>query len=361
MRLLVFPLDMDENDVVIEIATMLGIDVVGASSVMTTAGNKPISHFIRLPFVTDTAFDGALREAIEHYGITTVFSAHTGVWRHLDTLKKAQHSDLYTFTLCQPHPFVVTRQRFSAHEIWAKTAEQDTEARRIGGCKIRPSLTRNSYAALHRQFLSTPGQCDEGKLLALCDIARLLPVGDMVEVGCLYGRSSLALGFLAWRHGIGNLICVDPWRGDQLTDQGKQATLINTDRTNVGFESIFTIFLSTIATLENVAYIRAISELAHPVYTTALQTGHLESPGLGRITLSPQLSLVHIDGNHRYDHVSQDVALWSTHLARGGWLLLDDYLWAFGDGPRRVGNELLESQIYDLAFVSGDTLFLRRA
>jgi hypothetical protein len=183
----------------------------------------------------------------------------------------------------------------------------------------------------------------------------------MVEVGCLYGRSSLVLGFLAWRHDIGNLICVDPWRTDQLTDQGGQAVLLNTNRTIIDFESIFSIFLSTVAILENVGYIRATSEAAHSIYSAALRAGHLESPELGRITLSPRLSLVHIDGNHRYDHVRQDVALWSTHLAPGGWLLLDDYLWAFGDGPRRVGNELLESLLYDLAFVSGDTLFLRRA
>ena len=69
---------------------------------------------------------------------------------------------------------------------------------------------------------------------------------------------------------------------------------------------------------------------------------------------------MHIDANHRYDHVRRDIEIWSPYLAAGGWLLLDDYVWAFGDGPQRVGDELLGSPLYDSAFVSGDTLFLRR-
>ena len=358
-RLLIFPLDLDAADAVIRFATALGIETIGASSAMADPGGRALSHFIQLPFVTDDTFDTALQEAIRQYGITTIFAPHQGVWRRLDTLLRTA-PNRYHFDLCKPDPFTATLQMFAPHEDWAALAMLSTVPQWISGTVCRPPLSRSCYAALHRQFTNTPGDSDEGKLHALCDIARLLPPGDLLEVGCLYGRSALALGYLASRHQIGNLICVDPWNAAELTDQGTQAALLNTERFNIDFERMFRIFLSTAALLDNVGYIRETSENAQPIYEAARCSSCLESPELGSITLSPHLSLLHIDGNHRYDQVWKDIETWTPYLAPGGWLLLDDYVWAFGDGPKRVGDELLDSPLYDNAFVSGDTLFLRR-
>lgn len=359
-RLLIFPLDLDDATPVIRVATALGVEIVGASSAMSGPGDRAVDHFIHLPFVTDPAFAAAFRAACEKFAISTVFAPHQGVWRHLEKLRQTAAAEP-PFELCRPDPFTATWQLFSPHEEWAATALSSRAPQWIGGALQQPPLSRSCYAALHRQFLNTPGQCDEGKLHALCDIARLLPAGDLLEVGCLYGRSALALGYLAGRHRIGQLICVDPWNTAELTDQGKQAALLNAEHVNIDFERIFRIFISTAALLDNVGYIRATSEAAQPLYEAARRNGSLSSPELGSIALAPHLSLLHVDGNHRYDHVKKDVETWSRYLTPGGWLLLDDYVWAFGDGPRRVGDELLDSPLYDTAFVSGDTLFLRRS
>lgn len=358
-RLLVFPLDMDNADPFIRVASSLGVEIIGASSVMPDPGGKPVNHFIHLPFVTDPIFNGALGKVVRQYGITAVFAPHQVVWRHLDTLLRTTPDD-YRFELCKPDPITSTWQLFSRHEAWAAAARTSIAPEWIGGPGVRPPLSRGCYAALHRQFLGTPGDSDEGKLQALCDIARLLPQGDLLEIGCLYGRSAFALGYLASRHRIGNLICVDPWNTAELTDQGTQIESLNVELDQVDFEKIFRIFLSTAAMLDNVGYIRKTSEAARPVYESARNIGRLESPELGSIALSPHLSLLHVDGNHRYDQVWKDIETWTSCLVSGGWLLLDDYVWAFGDGPRRVGDELLDSPLYDTAFVSGDTLFLRR-
>jgi len=48
--------------------------------------------------------------------------------------------------------------------------------------------------------------------------------------------------------------------------------------------------------------------------------------------------LVFVDGNHDYEHVREDCGLWLPHLAPGGWLILDDYVWFHGDGASE--NEL---------------------
>ena len=361
-KLLIFPLDMDDADTFLRVAGSLGMEVVGASSAMADAAGKAVDSFIRLPFVTDPEFDEALRVAIEEHGISRIYSPHQGIWRHLNDLRQKASAD-FPFTLCKPDPFTATMRQFSPHDQWATAALVDPTAERIAGDNAAPPLPGSCYAALHRQFLGTPGQCDETKLQALCNIARILPRGDLLEVGCLYGRSAFALGYLASRHRVGSVICIDPWNTSELTDQGPQAAVLNSELVNpeIDVEQIFHIFLSTVALLDNVGYIRKTSTAAAAIYRDARRRRQLHSPLLGSIPLADHLALLHIDGNHRYDHVRNDVETWSPHLVTGGWLLLDDYLWAFGDGPRRVGDELLASPLYDHAFVSGDTLFLRRS
>lgn len=362
-RILVFPLDIDDADTFIRAAKALGLAVVGASSAMAGPEGKTVDGFLRLPFVTDPIFDQAFLEAIEQHAVTAVYAPHQGVWRHLNTLLKA-HPGRFRFTLCRPAPFSATQQRFAPHEAWAASISSGHPLAGLAAPQaIRPPLSPARYSALHRQFLGIPGDSDVGKLRALCDISRLLPPGDLIEVGCLYGRSAFALGYLARQYTLGSLICVDPWNTAELTDQGAAAAIINVElaNTDIDSEKIFRVFLNAVALLENVGYIRKTSENALGDYAAAIRTGALHSPELGSIPVVGQLSLLHIDANHRYDHVRRDVELWSPYLTEGGWLLLDDYVWAFGDGPRRVGDELLGSPLYDSTFVSGDTLFLRRA
>ena len=360
IRLLIFPLDLDDAEPVIRLANSVGIATIGASSAMSGPGAHAVGEFVRLPYITDPGFADAFATVLAERGITAVFAPHQVVWRHLEQLLRSA-PERFRFTLCAPDPISATSLKFARHDAWADHAIHAWISEAISESKPpRAALTRSGYAALHRMFLGTPGDTDEGKLLALCDIVRLLPSGDMLEVGSLYGRSALALAYLAGRHQIGNVICVDPWSAQQLSDQGSQAAMLDGERLVIDLERVFEIFLSSAAQVDNLGYIRATSNNAHPIYQAAQRDGHLDSAMLGRIALAPQLSLLHIDGNHRYDHVRHDIETWSPHLAPGGWLLLDDYLWAFGDGPRRAGDELLSSPLYDSAFVCGDTLFLRR-
>lgn len=358
-RLFIFPLDMDEAAPLAQAASLLGIQTVGASSAMTGPGLHAINHFLHLPFITDPDFDEAFITALNAHQITDVFTSHQGVWQYLSRLQNNLSGQI-DFKLCQPDPFTVTKQWFRLHDTWAHTAETSRTAQWIDHLAT-PPLSHSCYTALHRLFLNTPGQCDEAKLLALCDIARITPTGDWLEVGSLYGRSALALGYLACRHETGNLICVDPWATEDMTDQGNKAEILNIELDRLDFEHTFRIFLSSVAVLNNVGYIRKTSAAAQAIYESARDVGHLECPELGKIALQSHLSLVHIDGNHRYDHVKLDVNIWARYLLPGGWLLLDDYIWAFGDGPKRVGDELLNSALFDHAFVASDTLFLRRS
>ena len=178
------------------------------------------------------------------------------------------------------------------------------------------------------------------------------------------GFSGFALAWLAQHYHIGNLICVDPWENSRVQDQGEQAAIVNQElkqgRSLIDLDKIFQSFLAAVSLLGNVGYLRETSDIAIQQYKNAAQQGHLPANELEALPVSGNIAMLHIDGNHRYDFVRQDVELWLPQVISGGWLLLDDYVWAFGDGPRRVGDELLATGQFDVAFTASDTLFLRK-
>lgn len=83
----------------------------------------------------------------------------------------------------------------------------------------------------------------------------------------------------------------------------------------------------------------------------------------GETAYSGTIAVIHIDGNHDYAQVKLDCDLWLTRLAPGAWVILDDYVWAHGNVPQRVGDALLETRTKDIAraFVCGKALFMQFA
>lgn len=360
-NLLVFPVNVDASVPFIRNAKSLGFTIIGASSLDHPLQEGLVDDYVRLPFITDSLFDDQFLAAINEYRISRVYAPHHGVWWHLKSLLERQPDA--RFALCEPHPFEANWEAFQQSLLWAQSAVGDTlcEALQWAVPTPAPELNTTAYAALHRGFLRVPGETDEDKLRALCSIARVAPKGEIVEIGSLYGRSAYALGWLAKRYAIGATICVDPWNAADLTDQGPAARILADEPKSIDYEKIFQSFCATAAELNGTSYIRNPSARAVEDYRQAIAARALHTPQLPPVPVSGKVSLLHIDGNHRYDHVINDIKHWSPYLADGGWLLLDDYVWAFGDGPRRAGDELLASGAFDCGFVASDTLFLRKA
>jgi hypothetical protein len=86
----------------------------------------------------------------------------------------------------------------------------------------------------------------------------------------------------------------------------------------------------------------------------------VQTPAFGSTSFSGRIALLHIDGNHSYENAKADVAAWSDLVMPGGWIIIDDYTWPFGDGPKRVGNEYLvdNREKISTAFVMGSALFI---
>ncbi|MCB1886723.1 MAG: class I SAM-dependent methyltransferase [Rhodocyclaceae bacterium] len=360
LRLLVFPATMDSAIPFVRTARSLGFEIVGASSVSTAPAIDELDDRVHLPFVSEAGFDHAFEAALSTHRITHVLAPHHVVWSHLNGLRRRLAAP---FFLCSPHPFAGHWAAFSPSLEWAARQAPDAFPRSLAQSPrgLAPALTESQLAGLHRSFLHTPGETDEDKLAALYTISRLAPAGDVVEIGSLYGRSAQALSWLAGHYRIGATLCVDPWTVSEKSDQGPAARLVNEEAAHLDFEQIFRNFLATAASTPGTSYIRALSDDAIARYRESADSGSLHADGLDPVPVTGRIALLHIDGNHRYDCVRADIRNWTPHLADYGWLMLDDYVWSFGDGPRRAGDELLSGGDFDYAFVLSDTLFLRRA
>ncbi|MEW8695319.1 MAG: class I SAM-dependent methyltransferase [Candidatus Thiodiazotropha sp.] len=361
ITLLAFPVDMDASGRFLAVASALGIRIIGASSAADPPVDAPVDELIHLPYITDPDFIPAFKTCLEAFRISHIHTAHPGVWTVLNELLRKQAGD-YRFTLCQPSPYQSIWQDTGAGYAWADAILADPFSQRIlpeaGTLKL--ALNPAQYAGLYKQFLQIPGQCDLQKLTAFAHLARILPVGDLVEIGSLAGRSAFALAWLAQRYGIGTLISIDPWSNQAIAEQGREADILNRDLESIDFEKIFLAYISNLSLLSNAAYIRAVSTEAIAGYRQAASEGVLQSPQLGSLPVAGEISLLHVDANHEYNHVRQDLETWEPYVKPGGWVLLDDYHWAFGDGPKRAGDELLASGRFDHTFTLGDTLYLRK-
>lgn len=87
----------------------------------------------------------------------------------------------------------------------------------------------------------------------------------------------------------------------------------------------------------------------------------ISTEAFGHTEYTGQISILHIDGNHTYEDAKADVKSWEKFMVGGGWIIIDDYLWPYGDGPQRVGNEFLADNFdkIDTSFVMGGALFIQ--
>ena len=223
----------------------------------------------------------------------------------------------------------------------------------------KPPMEIGALAALYRHAETIPGMCDHLKLRALCEITRDCPEGDLVEIGSWWGKSAFILLRLAQTYGIGRLYCVDPWSDAHLV-QGGAASVVDLVSTQYSAEEAFQVFLLNLRPYTNgdLNYLRCPSADG----ATRYRTGNIITTAeFGNTRPVGAIALLHIDGNHSYACAKEDIASWAPAVAPGGWIIVDDYVWPFGDGPKRAGDEYLEAHADRIAmsFVTGSALFIR--
>lgn len=353
--ILIFPAGMPKSVEFLEQCKREGRAVVGASSLGFDPARDGYAVWRHLPYITDASFGRALVEVIQELDIGGVFSPNTVVW---DFLSQQLQQLAPGVTLVNESP--VDNALAGYRSALARSRAHLANPLQLdAGSVLRPELTEIRRAAIYRYVDSIPGMCDHEKTAALCEIARRSPCGDVVEIGSWWGKSAAVLASLAGAYDIGNLLCVDPWSAAHLI-QNDDSGLVDGLAGSVDTDEALAIFqLSLIpCAAGRVNYLRLPSQAAAEQFR---QERLAVSAEFGTTTYEGKIAILHIDGNHAYDAVCADIESWCDQVIPGGWVILDDYVWPFGDGPRRAGDEFLAGKLPRLnqAFVMGSALFIQ--
>lgn len=332
-----------------------GVPVIGASSLAYDVTSREYPSWLRLPYVHEAGFNAALSQAIRDYNIGGIYTPNPVIWNHLQGVL----GDLAPgVTLINVSPV----DELLANYRTARADACELLAHPLALASPRESkaaITEIEAAALLRHADTVPGMCSHEKIRALHEVARHAVVGDIVEIGSWWGKSACVLAGLARLYSIGNLLCVDPWSNEHLVQHDEHG-LVDKGSALLDAEEALAVFEMNLLPcgVNHVNYLRLPSTAGARHYRAHRS---ITSASFGTTHYQGQIAILHIDGNHAYCAVKADIAAWSSLVADGGWIILDDYTWPFGDGPRRAGDEFLteNGDRIDVAFVMGGALFLQ--
>jgi len=348
---LIFPGGMAGSLAHLERCRAVDAPVVGASSLSYDPNASRYATWTYLPLLTDPDFDAALDRVIASFEIGDIFTPHPIIWNHLH--ERAASGDL-----------AATLQNKCPSSNDAEPYRQAMEAAELAPLPIhfnpaQPALSTAEAAALLYHAERISGMCDRDKTRALIEIFRNMPKGDVVEIGSWWGKSAFITHRLAQIYSVGALLCVDPWSAEnfvQNDDSGLVDRLVATIDADEAHR-IFTINLLPYAR-NDVNYLRMPAQQALEAYGAH---GQVVSSEFGATAYTGKIAALHVDGNHAYDNARADIFGWASLVADGGWIIIDDYVWPWGDGPQRAGDEYLQAHRDDIscAFVMGTALFLQ--
>lgn len=315
------------------------------------------AEWLYLPYITQPEFDAALEQAIVDVDIGGIYSPNIVVWNYLNhALKKIAPS----VVLVNSSPVNAELAGYrAAHDhacaLLKKPLPLATNLVR------KPPVSEIELAALFRHADLIPGMCDHEKFCVLCEIARRSPSGDIVEIGSWWGKSAFILARLAHCYHLGKLLCVDPWSNEHLVQHDEKG-LVDSGSAQVDAEEALRVFEINLLpyNFNHVNYLRMPSTEGAKHYR---EYRSASTEAFGTTNYCGHIAILHIDGNHSYVAAKADILCWSGFVVKGGWIIVDDYIWPYGDGPQRVGDEFLaeHNANIDVAFVMGSALFVQMA
>jgi hypothetical protein len=350
---LIFPAGMQLSLTYLQKCKAQGREVIGSSSLSYDPVRGLYPRWASLPYVNDPVFDEALKLLVFEFDIGEIYTPNFGVWNYLNqvigqlipgvTLVNTSPVD----EVLNGYRIALTKARYFNLNPLPLTSHVNP----------RNNLSEIEVAALIRYADLIPGMCDDDKLRALLDATRYSVKGDIVEIGSWWGKSAFILCRLAHSFDIGQLLCVDPWSNEHLIQHEK---VVDSASAQVDADEAFDVFQIGLLpfSANRMNYLRMTSLDASLYYG---QCKKINTAAFGLTEYSGQISILHIDGNHMYNAVKVDVEAWVKFVVAGGWIILDDYIWPYGDGPKRVGDEFLERNRLRVAtaFVMGTALFIQ--
>lgn len=352
MTILVFPSALAAAASFAAEARQWGRRTIGASSIDADPNAHLFNAWEPLPFIGDEGFIDALAALVERRGITSLYTPHAPTHHLLSQILPARLPGL---PLWGQGPFERQMDRVRTALAEGEAAVARASVYGEAPCPLPAAV----LGGLLVQAETIHGECAREKMLALCGIIPHAPKGDLVEIGALFGKSSYVINRVAAWCGIGATLCVDPWDLG-LSVQTDAPEHIQRASGGWDWEVVHQGFL--VAMTGCVAppfnYLRMTSAEAARHYA---EEREVRSPEFGAMQTNGAIAVLHLDGNHDEAAVAEDFALWSPHVAPGGWIIFDDYHWPHGDGPRRVADRAIADYGPRVArrFVAGGAMFVQ--
>jgi hypothetical protein len=332
-------------------AVARGERVVGAASVTVADFDPAWGKLEMLPSIHDTLFEQCLSSLLRERNVQQIYCPISSVHDHVRRLIREGQLKV---ELVGVSPI---REQMAEHYSLMRRATVAHEFALSCGTNSQ-QLELIEVAGILKQSGHIYGESNDEKLAALIGIFAEAPEGDVVEIGSLMGRSAFVLRYLSWRYSTGAVLTIDPWSSNEAVQHQSpkdfQSLVDEWD-----FEVLaqgFNVNMVPMCT-SNHAHLRMTSARGHEVYAGTKVAKSL----LGHdVEYRGSIAALHIDGNHDFEAVRTDCLLWLPHMVSKGWLVLDDYIWAHGDGPHRLGNQLLRNLAGDISrsFVAGKALFV---
>jgi hypothetical protein len=353
--ILIFPGGMPRSLEYLQKCLRDGQSVIGASSLDYDVSREQYPAWLHLPFVTQPEFGSALKQAISDFDVGGVYSPNPVIW---DYLNRVLHEIAPDIPLVNDSPVSTELYGYRTARNHAR-ALLDNPLPLAANLAAKPSIPEIELAALFRHADLIPGMCDHEKFCVLCEIARHAPRGDVVEVGSWWGKSAFILARLAHCYEIGNLLCVDPWSNEHLV-QNDANSMVDRVSAQIDAEEALIVFEMNLLPYNsnNINYLRMPSTDGVKHYR---EHRSATTTSFGTTNYCGQIAILHIDGNHSYAAAKADILAWSGFVVNSGWIIVDDYIWPYGDGPQRAGDEFLTDNqaSIDVAFVMGSALFIQ--
>lgn len=352
---LIFPAGMPRSLDYLDKCRREGKPVIGSSSLSYDVSKEKYSTWSYLPYITEPEFNDALKTAISEFDIGGIYTPNPVVWNYLNRVLKDINSDI---ALVNDFP---VKDELSGYHTALSYARQVLEKplQLASSLDAKVSISEMEIATLFKHGNMIPGMCDDEKICALCEIAKYAPRGDVVEIGSAWGKSAFILARLAQCYGIGKTLCVDPWKREYLVQNDKGGLVDSGIAQYDGEESLLVFEMNLLPYSKNdINYLRLPSTEAAQHYR---ERRSATTASFGTTDYCGSIAILHIDGNHSHAAVEADIAAWGGLVAPSGWIIFDDYVWPYGDGPKEVGDAFLAENRggIDVAFVMGSALFLQ--
>jgi len=353
MKVLVFPCNTFEAICYAKELVAEGNTVIGACSVDSEYNiEDTFTNVFYLPHIKDDAFKNQFTELCIEQNIEMFWTSISAVYRvtapFLEDLSVARVS-------CHPadQPFIsddVVRAELNERKHYISSIQAN----------FKSELSENLIHSILKNTFSVSGQSHLDKLLTLCCIYNMVPRNtDVVEIGSLWGRTAKLFDLLNKVYSVGNLLCIDPWPVGGMS-QATHQVLDSYSRVFDG-EKYFSIFCSNLMAngQGTINYIRDFSNAGIHKYLNA--DAGITTPEFGHTSYCKKIGLLHVDGNHKFEDVVEDIDNFAPLVVSGGWIVFDDYNWPYGDGVTRAADSYISENHLniDVCFYSGGALFVR--